>query len=44
MAISFVSSDEDREVLKQVESRFSVPLPEYPVDGIDAKDYMVKTD
>lgn len=27
VSISFVSSDEDQEVLKQVEKRFQVPLP-----------------
>ncbi|KAI4286545.1 MAG: hypothetical protein Q9185_003074 [Variospora sp. 1 TL-2023] len=40
VSISFVSSDEDQEVLKQVEKRFQVPLPEYPAEGIDSNRYM----
>ncbi|KAL5606335.1 hypothetical protein BROUX41_002752 [Berkeleyomyces rouxiae] len=40
LAISFVSSDEDREVLKAIEKRFEVALPEYPANGIDASTYM----
>ncbi|KAL9602037.1 MAG: hypothetical protein Q9219_002146 [cf. Caloplaca sp. 3 TL-2023] len=40
VSISFVSSDEDQEVLKNVEKRFQVPLPEYPAEGIDSNRYM----
>ncbi|KAA8569318.1 hypothetical protein EYC84_000973 [Monilinia fructicola] len=34
LAISFVSSEADQEVLKAVEKRFEVALPEYPEGGI----------
>ncbi|RYC55154.1 hypothetical protein CHU98_g11054 [Xylaria longipes] len=40
LAISFVSSDQDQEVLKSIEKRFEVALPEFPKDGIDASTYM----
>ncbi|KAL1888166.1 Suppressor of the cold-sensitive snRNP biogenesis mutant brr1-1 [Ceratocystis pirilliformis] len=40
LAISFVSSEEDREVLKAIEKRFEVALPDYPANGIDASTYM----
>jgi ATP-dependent RNA helicase UAP56/SUB2 len=41
-AISFVSSEQDQEVLEQVEKRFGVKLPEYPKAGIDVKSYMAE--
>jgi ATP-dependent RNA helicase UAP56/SUB2 len=40
LAISFVSSDQDQEVLKAIEKRFEVALPEFPKEGIDASTYM----
>ncbi|KAF2753359.1 putative ATP dependent RNA helicase [Pseudovirgaria hyperparasitica] len=40
LSISFVSSAEDQEVLKSVEKRFEVALPEFPEAGIDASTYM----
>ncbi|KAH7037437.1 ATP-dependent RNA helicase [Microdochium trichocladiopsis] len=40
LAISFVSSDADQEVLKAIEKRFEVALPEFPKEGIDASTYM----
>ncbi|KAL9613545.1 MAG: hypothetical protein Q9167_001930 [Letrouitia subvulpina] len=40
ISISFVSSEADQEVLNLVEKRFSVPLPEYPAEGIDSSKYM----
>ncbi|KZF20881.1 putative ATP dependent RNA helicase [Xylona heveae TC161] len=40
LSISFVSSEADQEVLKQIQSRFAVELPEFPADGIDASTYM----
>ncbi|KAF3064186.1 ATP-dependent RNA helicase SUB2 [Daldinia childiae] len=40
LAISFVSTDADQEVLKAIEKRFEVALPEFPKDGIDASTYM----
>ncbi|TLD06821.1 ATP-dependent RNA helicase [Venturia nashicola] len=42
VAISFVSSEQDQEVLKEVEKRFEVQLPEYPKEGIDVKSYMAQ--
>ncbi|GJC97320.1 ATP-dependent RNA helicase SUB2 [Colletotrichum higginsianum] len=48
LAISFVSTDQDQEVLKAIEKRFEVALPpsltfcdsEFPKEGIDASTYM----
>jgi ATP-dependent RNA helicase UAP56/SUB2 len=40
LAISFVNSDQDKEVLQQIEKRFEVALPEFPKEGIDASTYM----
>ncbi|KAL3955088.1 hypothetical protein ACCO45_010651 [Purpureocillium lilacinum] len=40
LAISFVSSDQDQEVLKEIEKRFEVALPEFPKEGVDASTYM----
>ena len=40
LSISFVSSDEDKLVLKEIEKRFEVSLPEFPQDGIDSSTYM----
>ena len=39
LAITFVSSDEDAEVLKQIQSRFEVAVPELP-ETIEASTYM----
>lgn len=39
LAIMFVSSDEDSEVLKQIQSRFEVAVPELP-ETIEASSYM----
>ncbi|KAK7209649.1 hypothetical protein V2G26_016827 [Clonostachys chloroleuca] len=40
LAISFVSSEEDANVLKEIEKRFEVALPEFPKEGVDASTYM----
>ncbi|KAH7358256.1 ATP-dependent RNA helicase SUB2 [Plectosphaerella cucumerina] len=40
LAISFVSTDPDREVLAAIEKRFEVALPEFPADGVDPATYM----
>jgi ATP-dependent RNA helicase UAP56/SUB2 len=40
LSISFVSSDADQEVLKSIEKRFEVALPEFPAGGIEASTYM----
>jgi ATP-dependent RNA helicase UAP56/SUB2 len=40
VSISFVSNEQDEEVLKEIEKRFEVALPEFPKDGIDASTYM----
>ncbi|CAI4211147.1 unnamed protein product [Parascedosporium putredinis] len=40
LAISFVSTEQDKEVLKAIEKRFEVALPEFPKEGIDASTYM----
>ena len=42
VAISFVSSEQDQEVLGQVEKRFGNQVPEYPKEGIDVKSYMAQ--
>lgn len=39
LAIVFVSSEADEEVLKQIQSRFEVAIPELP-DSIDSSTYM----
>ena len=40
LSISFVSSEQDQEVLKSIEKRFEVALPDFPEGGIDASTYM----
>jgi ATP-dependent RNA helicase UAP56/SUB2 len=40
LSISFVSSEEDEKVLKEIEKRFEVALPEYPEGGVDSSTYM----
>jgi len=40
LSISFVSSPEDEQVLKDIEKRFEVALPEFPEGGIDSTTYM----
>ncbi|KAH7176511.1 P-loop containing nucleoside triphosphate hydrolase protein [Dactylonectria macrodidyma] len=40
LAISFISTDQDQEVLKEIEKRFEVALPEFPKEGVDASTYM----
>ena len=39
IAISFVSSEQDKEILEKVQSRFEVNIPELP-DEIDQSTYM----
>jgi ATP-dependent RNA helicase UAP56/SUB2 len=40
LSISFVSTPEDEQVLKDIEKRFEVALPEYPEEGVDSSTYM----
>lgn len=40
LSISFVSTEEDEKVLKDIEKRFEVALPEYPEGGVDSSTYM----
>ena len=40
LSISFVSNDQDEEVLKQIEKRFDAQVPEYPEGGVDSSTYM----
>jgi ATP-dependent RNA helicase UAP56/SUB2 len=40
LSISFVSTTEDEEVMKQIEKRFEVAVPEFPKEGIDSTSYM----
>ncbi|TID15947.1 ATP-dependent RNA helicase sub2 [Venturia nashicola] len=40
LSISFVSTTEDEEVMKQIEKRFEVAVPEFPKNGIDSSSYM----
>ena len=39
IAISFVSAEQDQEILEKVQSRFEVNIPELP-DEIDVSTYM----
>ncbi|KAJ6113313.1 ATP dependent RNA helicase (Sub2) [Penicillium sp. IBT 18751x] len=40
LSISFVSNEDDEKVLKDIEKRFEVALPEYPEGGVDSSTYM----
>jgi len=40
LSISFISSPEDEEVLKSIEERFALPVPEFPENGVDTSLYM----
>ena len=40
LSISFVSSDADETVLKEIEDRFKAKIPEYPEGGVDSATYM----
>jgi ATP-dependent RNA helicase UAP56/SUB2 len=40
LSISFVSSEADETVLKEIEKRFDASVPEYPVEGVDSSTYM----
>jgi ATP-dependent RNA helicase UAP56/SUB2 len=40
LSISFVSSEGDEEVLKQIEKRFDAKVPDYPKEGVDSSTYM----
>ncbi|RDL37026.1 Uncharacterized protein BP5553_04459 [Venustampulla echinocandica] len=40
VSISFMSSEADQEVLKEIEKRFEAPISEYPEGGIDPSTYM----
>ncbi len=40
LSISFVSSDGDETVLKEIEDRFKAKIPEYPEGGVDSATYM----
>jgi ATP-dependent RNA helicase UAP56/SUB2 len=42
LSISFVSTTEDEEVLKAIETRFEVALPEFPEGGVDSSTYMAQ--
>merc|ERR1712000_716302 len=40
LAVSFVSTEQDQEVLKEIEKRFEVALPEFPKEGVAPETYM----
>ena len=40
LSISFVSSEADENVLKEIEKRFDAKVPEWPEGGVDASVYM----
>ncbi|KUI60157.1 ATP-dependent RNA helicase SUB2 [Cytospora mali] len=40
LAISFVSQEQDKQVLEAIGKRFEVAIPEFPKEGIDASTYM----
>ena len=40
MSILFVSSEEDEEVLEEIEARFEVTVPEFSADGVKVSTYL----
>ena len=40
LSISFVSTDQDELVLKEIEKRFDAQVPAYPEAGVDSSTYM----
>ncbi|EXJ62565.1 ATP-dependent RNA helicase sub2 [Cladophialophora yegresii CBS 114405] len=40
LSISFVSSEQDEQVLKEIEKRFDAQVPAYPEGGVDSSTYM----
>jgi ATP-dependent RNA helicase UAP56/SUB2 len=40
LSISFVANESDEEVLKQIQKRFEVAIPEFPAEGVDPSTYM----
>ncbi|CDK24146.1 unnamed protein product [Kuraishia capsulata CBS 1993] len=40
LSVSFVSSEEDEEVLSKIQERFDVKISEYPEAGVDPSTYM----
>jgi ATP-dependent RNA helicase UAP56/SUB2 len=40
LSISFVSSEDDEKVLKDIEKRFDAKVPDYPKEGVDSSTYM----
>ena len=40
MSILFVSSEEDEEVLEEIEARFEVTGPEFSADGVKVSTYL----
>lgn len=42
LAVSFVASDEDQEVLEKIQLRFDAKITEYPAEGVDPSTYMNK--
>ncbi|MCJ1401661.1 Suppressor of the cold-sensitive snRNP biogenesis mutant brr1-1 [Xylographa trunciseda] len=42
LSISFVSTEADEVVLKQITDRFEVAVPEFPAEGVDASTYMAE--
>ncbi|MCJ1377858.1 Suppressor of the cold-sensitive snRNP biogenesis mutant brr1-1 [Xylographa soralifera] len=42
LSISFVSTEADKVVLKQITDRFDVAVPVFPAEGVDASTYMAE--
>lgn len=40
LAVSFVSSEEDEQVLEKIQARFNVKITEFPEEGVDPSTYM----
>jgi len=40
LSISFVANEQDEEVLKAIQKRFEVAIPEFPAEGVDPQTYM----
>ena len=40
LAVSFISSEKDQEVLDNIQDRFDVKIQEFPAEGVDSTTYM----
>ena len=40
LAVTFISSEEDSNIIEQVQSRFEVEVPVFPAEGVESSSYM----